>query len=35
MRTDDDHAAKEFNKVEWSVGHHTPSVSYKLTIIFV
>lgn len=26
MRTDDDHAAKEFNKVEWSVGHHTPSV---------
>ncbi|KAG5051666.1 hypothetical protein JHK87_003864 [Glycine soja] len=27
MRTDDDNAAKkEFNKVEWSVGHHTPSV---------
>ncbi|KAG4402139.1 hypothetical protein GLYMA_02G131600v4 [Glycine max] len=26
MRTDDDNAAKkEFNKVEWSVGHHTPS----------
>lgn len=26
MRTDDDYAAKEFNKVEWSVGHHAPSV---------
>ncbi|TKY59082.1 DJ-1-like C [Spatholobus suberectus] len=27
MRTDDDNAAKkEFNEVEWSVGHHTPSV---------
>nr|KYP35515.1 Protein DJ-1 [Cajanus cajan] len=27
MRTDDDNAAKkEFNKVEWSVDHHTPSV---------
>ncbi|RDX99557.1 Protein DJ-1-like C, partial [Mucuna pruriens] len=26
MRTDDDNATKEFNKVEWSVGHHTPSV---------
>ncbi|KAK7400789.1 hypothetical protein VNO78_12096 [Psophocarpus tetragonolobus] len=27
MRMDDDNAAKkEFNKVEWSVGHHTPSV---------
>ncbi|QCD83234.1 protein DJ-1 homolog C [Vigna unguiculata] len=27
MRTDDDNATKkEFNKVEWSVGHHAPSV---------
>ncbi|KAJ1399061.1 Protein/nucleic acid deglycase DJ-1 [Sesbania bispinosa] len=27
MRTDDDNAAKkEFNEVEWSVGHHPPSV---------
>ncbi|ESW28501.1 hypothetical protein PHAVU_003G291700 [Phaseolus vulgaris] len=26
IRTDDDNATKEFNKVEWSIGHHTPSV---------
>ncbi|KAL1290452.1 hypothetical protein AAHE18_20G130800 [Arachis hypogaea] len=26
MRTADDNAVKEFNKVEWSVDHHAPSV---------
>ncbi|WJX50504.1 Protein DJ-1 C [Trifolium repens] len=26
MRTDDDNVSKEFNEIEWSVGHHPPSV---------